>query len=109
MLCGRLASVAVLGAFLGRPRRAARPRARRRAGARGARRARRARQPRLRGAARSGSGGHGLATVSVLGSLYPLTTVLLARAFLGERLGRIRLTGVTAVLGGVALISLASG
>jgi drug/metabolite transporter (DMT)-like permease len=48
------------------------------------------------------------ATVSVLGSLYPLTTVLLARAVLGERLGRSRMAGVTAVLGGVALISLSS-
>jgi drug/metabolite transporter (DMT)-like permease len=48
------------------------------------------------------------ATVSVLGSLYPLTTVLLARAVLGERLGPSRMAGVTAVLGGVALISLSS-
>jgi drug/metabolite transporter (DMT)-like permease len=48
------------------------------------------------------------AAVSVLGSLYPLTTVLLARAVLGERLGPSRMAGVTAVLGGVALISLSS-
>ena len=48
------------------------------------------------------------ATVSVLGSLYPLTTVLLARAVLGERLGPSRMAGVTAVLGGVALISLSA-
>jgi drug/metabolite transporter (DMT)-like permease len=114
VLCGRLASVTVLTAFLaGRADKNIRrfcPAAR-------------ADRPALAilggldvlanvayaEAARGGSGGHGLATVSVLGSLYPLTTVLLARAFLGERLGRIRLTGVTAVLGGVALISLASG
>lgn len=48
------------------------------------------------------------ATVAVLGSLYPLTTVLLARALLRERLGRARSAGVAAVLGGVALISLAA-
>jgi drug/metabolite transporter (DMT)-like permease len=41
----------------------------------------------------------------VLGSLYPLTTVLLARALLKERLDAPRLAGVVAVLGGVALIS----
>ena len=51
----------------------------------------------------------GAAAVAVLGSLYPLTTVLLARALLDERLGRARAAGVGAVLGGVALISLAAG
>jgi drug/metabolite transporter (DMT)-like permease len=45
------------------------------------------------------------ATIAVLGSLYPLTTVLLARALLHERLGAPRLAGVVAVLGGIALIS----
>jgi drug/metabolite transporter (DMT)-like permease len=45
------------------------------------------------------------ASVAVLASLYPLTTVLLARALLRERLGASRLTGVVAVLGGIALIS----
>jgi drug/metabolite transporter (DMT)-like permease len=45
------------------------------------------------------------ATVAVLASLYPLTTVLLARALLNERLDPSRLAGVAAVLGGVALIS----
>jgi len=45
------------------------------------------------------------ATVAVLASLYPLTTVLLARALLHERLGAARLAGVLAVLGGIALIS----
>jgi drug/metabolite transporter (DMT)-like permease len=49
------------------------------------------------------------ATVAVLGSLYPLTTVLLARALLHEHLGAPRLAGVVAVLGGVALISASAG
>jgi drug/metabolite transporter (DMT)-like permease len=48
------------------------------------------------------------ATVAVLASLYPLTTVLLARALLNERLDAPRLAGVAAVLGGVALISAAA-
>jgi drug/metabolite transporter (DMT)-like permease len=48
------------------------------------------------------------ATVAVLASLYPLTTVLLARALLHERLGAARLAGVAAVLGGIALISASS-
>ena len=51
----------------------------------------------------------GTAAVAVLGSLYPLTTVLLAKALLGEQLGRGRLAGISAVLGGVALISLSAG
>jgi drug/metabolite transporter (DMT)-like permease len=45
------------------------------------------------------------ASVAVLASLYPLTTVLLARALLRERLGASRLAGVVAVLGGIAMIS----
>jgi len=45
------------------------------------------------------------ASVAVLASLYPLTTVLLARALLREPLGASRLAGVVAVLGGIALIS----
>jgi drug/metabolite transporter (DMT)-like permease len=45
------------------------------------------------------------ASVAVLASLYPLTTVLLACALLRERLGALRLAGVVAVLGGIALIS----
>ena len=53
--------------------------------------------------------GGGTAAVAVLASLYPLTTVLLARALLDERIGRARAAGVGAVLGGVALISLSAG
>jgi drug/metabolite transporter (DMT)-like permease len=49
------------------------------------------------------------ATVAVLASLYPLTTVMLARALLHEPLGAPRLAGVVAVLGGVALISASAG
>jgi drug/metabolite transporter (DMT)-like permease len=49
------------------------------------------------------------ATVTVLASLYPLTTVMLARALLHEPLGAPRLAGVVAVLGGVALISASAG
>lgn len=45
------------------------------------------------------------ATVAVLASLYPLTTVLLARALLHERLAALRLAGVVVALGGLALIS----
>jgi drug/metabolite transporter (DMT)-like permease len=52
-------------------------------------------------------GGDAQGLVAVLGSLYPLTTVLLARTVLDERLGRARGTGVAAVLAGIALISLA--
>ena len=48
------------------------------------------------------------ATIAVVASLYPLTTLLLARALLHERLGGARLAGVAAVLGGVALISASS-
>jgi drug/metabolite transporter (DMT)-like permease len=49
---------------------------------------------------------HGeLAIVSVLGSLYPLVTVLLAHHVLGERLHRVQVFGVVFVLGGVVLMS----
>jgi drug/metabolite transporter (DMT)-like permease len=43
--------------------------------------------------------------VSVLGSLYPVTTIVLARFLLGERLGPVQRGGAAAALVGVALIS----
>jgi drug/metabolite transporter (DMT)-like permease len=47
-----------------------------------------------------------LALVSVLGSLYPVSTVLLARGFLHERLSRPQAIGVVTAFVGVALIAL---
>jgi drug/metabolite transporter (DMT)-like permease len=46
-----------------------------------------------------------LTLVSVLGSLYPVATVLLARWFLHERLARWQVAGVAAAFMGVALIA----
>jgi len=45
--------------------------------------------------------------VSVLGSLYPLATVILARAVLREQVSGQQRTGVLAALAGIALVSLA--
>lgn len=47
------------------------------------------------------------ALVAVLGSLYPVTTVLLARAFLAERLTARQAAGVALALSGAALLSTA--
>src|SRR4051812_4659450 len=45
--------------------------------------------------------------VSVLGSLYPLATVILARAVLRENVSTHQRTGVAAAIAGIALVSLA--
>jgi drug/metabolite transporter (DMT)-like permease len=46
-----------------------------------------------------------LSVVAVLGALYPVSTVLLARAVLGERVRRIQEVGIVTALAGVALIA----
>jgi drug/metabolite transporter (DMT)-like permease len=47
------------------------------------------------------------AAVSVLGSLYPIATVILARAVLREQLSFSQRGGVLAALAGIGLVSLA--
>ena len=105
VLCGRLASVPALALVLARRRSSAKPR-----------RDDAAVLAALGGldvlanlAYAGAAAGHTGAAVAVLASLYPLTTVLLARTVLDERLGRARMAGVGAVLGGIALISIAGG
>jgi drug/metabolite transporter (DMT)-like permease len=49
-----------------------------------------------------------LAVVVVVSSLYPVSTALLARAILHERLGPLRTAGVALAVGGVILIGLGS-
>lgn len=46
-----------------------------------------------------------LSLVAVVGSLYPVATVLLARAMLGERVRRVQEVGIVLALTGVALIA----
>jgi drug/metabolite transporter (DMT)-like permease len=46
-----------------------------------------------------------LSIVSVVGSLYPVMTVVLARAVLGERIRPVQRAGVAAALAGVAMIA----
>ena len=46
-----------------------------------------------------------LSIVAVVGSLYPVVTVLLARGVLAERITRIQTAGITLALAGVALVS----
>jgi drug/metabolite transporter (DMT)-like permease len=46
-----------------------------------------------------------LSVVSVLGSLYPVVTVLLARGFLGERVRPVQEVGIVAAVAGVVLIA----
>jgi drug/metabolite transporter (DMT)-like permease len=46
-----------------------------------------------------------LSLVAVLGSLYPVVTVLLALVFLGERLTRVQTAGVGVALAGVVVLS----
>ncbi|MDQ3915814.1 MAG: DMT family transporter, partial [Actinomycetota bacterium] len=46
-----------------------------------------------------------LSIVAVLTSLYPASTVLLARVFLGERIGRLQMAGLAAAVAGVVMMA----
>ena len=46
-----------------------------------------------------------LSIVAVVGSLYPVMTLILARAVLGERIRPVQKAGVAAALAGVAMIA----
>lgn len=46
-----------------------------------------------------------ISTASILASLYPVVTVLLAHVFLSERLRALQAVGVTLALGGIALLA----
>ncbi len=46
-----------------------------------------------------------LSVAAVLASLHPVATILLARAFLGERLQRVQLGGVVLVMAGIVLLA----
>ncbi len=48
-----------------------------------------------------------LSIVAVLTSLYPARTVLLARVFLGERIGRLQMAGLAAAVAGVVMMAAA--
>lgn len=49
-----------------------------------------------------------LSLVSVIGSLYPAATVLLAMVMLGERVSRIQQAGMLLALASVAMIAVAA-
>ena len=49
-----------------------------------------------------------VSVVSVLSSLYPVVTVVLARAVLGERMRRVQVTGIAVAFAGIALIASSS-
>jgi drug/metabolite transporter (DMT)-like permease len=50
-----------------------------------------------------------LSVVSILSSLYPVATVMLARIVLNERMARLQQTGIVVALAGVLMISVSPG